>query len=196
RLAAIGLRPISALVDITNFLTFDVNRPLHAFDFDKLQGDLAVRGARPGEMILALNGKTYELDSAVTVIADNDGVQGLGGVIGSEASGCTEITTAVLLEAAPCDPIRTAATGRRPGVPMSWARRTLSRRCCGSTATTTFPWCRWCATRRCRGPRSISLKSAPRSCAAHSPRADSSRPSPSRSCRARRQSCSAAEPRS
>ncbi|HEV3174966.1 MAG TPA: phenylalanine--tRNA ligase subunit beta [Stellaceae bacterium] len=116
RLAAIGLRPISALVDITNFLTFDVNRPLHAFDAGKLQGDLAVRGARPGEMILALNGKTYELDSAVTVIADNQGVQGLGGVIGSEASGCTETTTSVLLEAALFDPLRTASTGRRLGI--------------------------------------------------------------------------------
>jgi phenylalanyl-tRNA synthetase beta chain len=116
RLTAIGLRPISALVDITNFLTFDVNRPLHAFDAGKLNGDLAVRGARPGEMILALNGKTYELDSAVTVIADNSGVQGLGGVIGSEASGCTESTTSVLLEAALFDPVRTAATGRRLGI--------------------------------------------------------------------------------
>jgi phenylalanyl-tRNA synthetase beta chain len=116
RLAAIGLRPISALVDITNFLTFDVNRPLHAFDAGKLQGDLAVRAARPGEMILALNGKTYELDSAVTVIADNQGVQGLGGVIGSEASGCTESTTSVLLEAALFDPVRTASTGRRLGI--------------------------------------------------------------------------------
>ncbi|HXP73208.1 MAG TPA: phenylalanine--tRNA ligase subunit beta [Stellaceae bacterium] len=116
RLTAIGLRPISALVDITNFLTFDVNRPLHAFDAGKLQGDLAVRAARPGEMIHALNGKTYELDSAVTVIADNNGVQGLGGVIGGEATGCTETTTAVLLEAALFDPVRTAATGRRLGI--------------------------------------------------------------------------------
>ena len=116
RLKAIGLRPISALVDITNFLTFDANRPLHAFDFDKLKGDLAVRGARSGEMILALNGKTYELDSGVTVIADNDGVQGLGGVIGSETSGCTETTTSVLLEAALFDPVRTASTGRRLGI--------------------------------------------------------------------------------
>jgi phenylalanyl-tRNA synthetase beta chain len=116
RLGGIGLRPISALVDITNFLTFDSNRPLHAFDFDKLEGDLAVRAARPGEMILALNGKTYELDSGVTVIADNRGVQGLGGVIGSEGSGCTEATTAVLLESALFDPVRTAATGRRLGI--------------------------------------------------------------------------------
>ena len=116
RLMAIGLRPISALVDITNFLTFDVNRPLHAFDAGKLQGDLAVRGARPGEMIHALNGKTYELDSAVTVIADNNGVQGLGGVIGGEATGCTETTTSVLLESALFDPLRTAATGRRLGI--------------------------------------------------------------------------------
>jgi phenylalanyl-tRNA synthetase beta chain len=116
RLTAIGLRPISALVDITNFLTFDVNRPLHAFDAGKLQGDLAVRGARPGEMIHALNGKTYELDAAVTVIADNNGVQGLGGVIGGESTGCTETTTSVLLEAALFDPLRTASTGRRLGI--------------------------------------------------------------------------------
>src|SRR5215469_14228169 len=116
RLVAIGLRPISALVDITNFLTFDVDRPLHVFDAEKLQGDLVLRGARSGEMILALNGKSYELDAAVTVIADNQGVQGLGGVIGGEASGCTETTTSVLLEAALFDPVRTASTGRRLGI--------------------------------------------------------------------------------
>ena len=113
RLEAIGLRPISALVDITNFLTFDLNRPLHVFDAGKLSGDVVVRLARDGETLLALNGQEYALDPEVTVIADGNGVQSLGGVIGGEATGCTEATTEVFIEAALFDPIRTAATGRR-----------------------------------------------------------------------------------
>jgi phenylalanyl-tRNA synthetase beta chain len=113
RLEAIGLRPISALVDITNFLTFDLNRPLHVFDAGRLDGDLTVRLAREGETLLALNGQEYALDPEVTVIADRNGVQSLGGVIGGEAAGCTEATTEGLIEAALFDPVRTAATGRR-----------------------------------------------------------------------------------
>jgi phenylalanyl-tRNA synthetase beta chain len=113
RLEAIGLRPISALVDITNFLTFDVNRPLHVFDAGRLAGDLTVRFARPGETLLALNGQEYALDAEMTAIADDAGVQSLGGVIGGEATGCTEATTEVLIEAALFDPVRTAATGRK-----------------------------------------------------------------------------------
>ena len=116
RLEAIGLRPISALVDITNFLTFDLNRPLHVFDAGKLEGDLTVRFARPGETLLALNGREYALDREMTVIADRAGVQSLGGVIGGEATGCTEATTEVFIEAALFDPVRTAATGRRLGI--------------------------------------------------------------------------------
>jgi phenylalanyl-tRNA synthetase beta chain len=113
RLEAIGLRPISALVDITNFLTFDLNRPLHVFDAGKLKGDLAVRFARPGEKLLALNGREYELDPEITAIADENGVQSLGGVIGGAPTGCTEATTEMFIEAALFDPLRTAATGRR-----------------------------------------------------------------------------------
>jgi phenylalanyl-tRNA synthetase beta chain len=113
RLEAIGLRPISALVDITNFVTFDLNRPLHVFDAGKLAGDLTVRFARPGEILHALNGREYELDPEITAITDANGVQSLGGVIGGEATGCTEATTEVFVEAALFDPIRTAATGRR-----------------------------------------------------------------------------------
>jgi phenylalanyl-tRNA synthetase beta chain len=113
RLEAIGLRPISALVDITNFVTFDLNRPLHVFDAGKLAGDLTVRFARPGERLLALNGRDYELDPEMTAIADRSGVASLGGVIGGERTGCTEATTEVFVEAALFDPIRTAATGRR-----------------------------------------------------------------------------------
>ncbi|MBV8736908.1 MAG: phenylalanine--tRNA ligase subunit beta [Alphaproteobacteria bacterium] len=113
RLEAIGLRPISALVDITNFLTFDLSRPLHVFDAGRLDGSLVVRLAREGETLHALNGQEYALDPDVTVIADRTGVQSLGGVIGGEATGCTAVTTEVYIEAALFDPIRTAATGRR-----------------------------------------------------------------------------------
>jgi phenylalanyl-tRNA synthetase beta chain len=113
RLESIGLRPISALVDITNLLTFDLNRPLHVFDAGKVKGDLVVRFAKPGEKLLALNGREYELDPEVTAIADDNGVQSLGGVIGGEPTGCTEATTEVFIEAALFDPVRTAATGRR-----------------------------------------------------------------------------------
>ena len=112
RLKAIGLRPISALVDITNFLTFDRARPLHVFDADTLTGHLTVRLARKGETLEALNGKSYELTGSETVIADDDGVLSLGGVVGGTSSGCTEGTVDVFVESALFDPIRTAATGR------------------------------------------------------------------------------------
>jgi phenylalanyl-tRNA synthetase beta chain len=113
RLRAIGLRPISALVDITNYVTFAFARPLHVFDAAKLTGGITVRLSRPGETIEALDGRTYALDGTVTVIADDAGPQGLGGVMGGEDTGCTEDTTEVLLEAALFDPLRTAATGRK-----------------------------------------------------------------------------------
>jgi phenylalanyl-tRNA synthetase beta chain len=113
RLAAIGLRPISALVDITNYFTIDRCRPLHVFDVDKLVGStLTVRSARAGETIEALNGKTYELAPGMTVIADAHGVESLGGVIGGMRSGCSEETTRIILECAYFDPKRTAETGR------------------------------------------------------------------------------------
>ncbi len=116
RLRAIGLRPISALVDITNLVTFDLGRPLHVFDADKLRGDLTMRMARAGEEIPALDGKTYALDPEMVVIADEAGPQGIGGVMGGEPSGCTEATTNVFLEVALFDPVRVAATGRRLGI--------------------------------------------------------------------------------
>ncbi|HEV2188810.1 MAG TPA: phenylalanine--tRNA ligase subunit beta [Stellaceae bacterium] len=113
RLESIGLRPISTLVDITNFLTFDLNRPLHVFDAGKVKGNLVVRFAKAGEKLMALNGREYVLDPEVTAIADANGVQSLGGVIGGEPTSCTEVTTEVFIEAALFDPVRTAATGRR-----------------------------------------------------------------------------------
>ena len=116
RLLAVGLRPISALVDVTNYLTLDVARPLHVFDADTLAGGIIVRPARAGESLKALNGKEYRLDETMTVIADHDGVLGLAGVIGGEASGCTGDTVNVFVECALFDPVRTAATGRRLGI--------------------------------------------------------------------------------
>ena len=126
KLAAIGLRPISILVDITNYITFDVSRPLHAFDADKVKGGIVVRLAREGETLAALNGKEYPLDPAMTVIADHERAEALGGIIGGETSGCTEETTNVFLEAAIFDTVRTAQTGRRLGV-ESDARYRLER---------------------------------------------------------------------
>ncbi|HEX9837527.1 MAG TPA: phenylalanine--tRNA ligase subunit beta, partial [Alphaproteobacteria bacterium] len=116
RLRAIGLRPISALVDITNFVTFDLARPLHVFDADTIAGDLTMRFARAGETLGALDGRTYTLDPDMVVIADRDGVQAIGGVMGGEGSGCGEDTTNVFLEVALFDAKRIAATGRRLGI--------------------------------------------------------------------------------
>jgi phenylalanyl-tRNA synthetase beta chain len=126
RLEAIGLRPISVLVDLTNFLTYDLNRPLHVFDAGKVKGDLVVRRARPGEKLLALNGREYELDAEMTAIADGNGVASLGGVIGGEPTGVTGATTEVFVEAALFDSVRTAATGRRLAI-LSDARYRFER---------------------------------------------------------------------
>jgi len=112
RLTSIGLRPISALVDITNFTTFDLDRPLHVFDATKLQGSLRVHRAQGGESLKALNGKDYVLTGGETAISDASGVISLGGVIGGESTGCNEATTDVFLEVALFDTVRTAATGR------------------------------------------------------------------------------------
>jgi phenylalanyl-tRNA synthetase beta chain len=116
RLTAIGLRPINALVDITNFITFDRGRPLHVFDADKVHGNLTVRRARNGEKLLALDGKTYTLDEAVCVIADEKGVESLSGIMGGEATGCSEKTTNVLMESALWDELNIAQTGRKLGI--------------------------------------------------------------------------------
>lgn len=113
RLTSIGLRPISALVDITNFVTFDLGRPLHVYDADKLKGDPTLRLAKDGEEILALDGKTYRLDSSMTVIADENGPQSIGGIMGGEATGCSDATTNVFLEVALFNPIAVARTGRK-----------------------------------------------------------------------------------
>ncbi|MBC8014091.1 MAG: phenylalanine--tRNA ligase subunit beta [Methyloceanibacter sp.] len=116
RLKAIGLRPINALVDITNFISYDRDRPLHVYDADRLTGAIRARLGRKGESFLALGGKTYEVDADCCVIADDRAVLGLGGVIGGEETGVTEATTNVIIESAYFDPKRTARTGRKLGI--------------------------------------------------------------------------------
>ena len=116
RLTAIGLRPINALVDITNFITYDRGRPLHVFDAKKVRGNLVVRRAQNGETLLALDGKTYTLDQGMCVIADEKGVESLAGIMGGEESGCDAGTTDVLIESALWDPPNIAQTGRKLGI--------------------------------------------------------------------------------
>ncbi|MEZ5921185.1 MAG: phenylalanine--tRNA ligase subunit beta [Parvularculaceae bacterium] len=116
RLRAIGLRPISALVDITNYMSYDRARPLHVYDAAKLKGEIYARLGRDGESFLALDDKTYAIDETMCVIADDNGVLGLGGVMGGEDTGCTEETRDVFVECAYFDPLRTAKTGRKTGI--------------------------------------------------------------------------------
>lgn len=113
RLKSAGQRPISALVDITNYVMLAYGRPAHAYDLAKLSGAIFARRAQDGETCLALNGKEYTLDSAMTVIADDNGVHDIAGIMGGEHSGCSETTTDVLLEVAYFDPVRIGDTGRK-----------------------------------------------------------------------------------
>ncbi len=112
KLKAIGLRPISALVDITNYFTFDRNRPLHVFDADKVQGDLRVHLAEGGEELLALDEKTYAFQRSHVVISDDRAVESIAGIMGGEESGCTGDTVNVFLESAYWNPVTTALTAR------------------------------------------------------------------------------------
>ncbi len=126
RLRAIGLRPINALVDVTNYISYDRGRPLHVYDAAKVSGPIRARLGRAGEDLLALDGKTYAIDESHCVIADETGVLGLGGVMGGEASGSTQDTTSVFVESAYFDPMRTASTGRKLGI-VSDARYRFER---------------------------------------------------------------------
>ena len=126
RLTSIGLRPINALVDVTNFFTVDLGRPLHVFDADRIQGGVLTFRHGAGENFLGLNGREYTTDPADCVIADAAGVQSLAGVMGGEATGCTEATTAVFIECALFDPVRVALTGRRHAI-VSDARQRFER---------------------------------------------------------------------
>ena len=116
RLKAIGLRPINAVVDVTNYIMMDRGRPLHVYDADKLKGAIRARMGRKGESFLALNGKTYEVDETMCVIADATHVHDIGGIMGGEDTGCTETTKNVLIECAYFDPVSIATTGRRLGL--------------------------------------------------------------------------------
>lgn len=116
RLRSAGQRPISALVDITNYLMLGLGRPAHAYDLATLTGAVVARRARDGEQVLALNEKTYTLDSGMTVIADDAGVHDIAGIMGGEHSGVSESTTDVLLEIAYFDPERIGMTGRKLGL--------------------------------------------------------------------------------
>lgn len=116
RLKSAGQRPISLLVDLTNYLMLGFGRPAHAYDLAKLKGAVVARRAKDGEQVLALNEKTYTLDSEMTVIADDVQVHDIAGIMGGEHSGVTESTTDVLLEIAYFDPARIGATGRKLGL--------------------------------------------------------------------------------
>ncbi len=126
RLLSVGLRPISALVDITNFFTMDLGRPLHVFDADRVQGGVLRFRPGAGETFRALNGRDYVADPADCVIADDAGVQSLAGVIGGDATGCTEATTSMFIECALFDPVHVALTGRRHAI-ISDARQRFER---------------------------------------------------------------------
>ncbi len=116
RLLAIGLRPINALVDVTNYMTFDQGRPLHVFDAAKVKGNLTVRRANEGDKVLALDTREYTLSPANVVIADDDGIESIGGIMGGEHSGCDENTIDVLIESALWDPMNIAKSGRSLGI--------------------------------------------------------------------------------
>jgi phenylalanyl-tRNA synthetase beta chain len=125
-LRAVGLRPISALVDITNYVMMDIGRPLHAYDADVVKGDIFIRLAKPGEKYMALNDKEYAFDEEMIVIGDDDGVDDLAGIMGGARTGCSDGTTNMFLEAAIFDQITTAATGRKLGI-ISDARYRFER---------------------------------------------------------------------
>ena len=116
RLKAVGLRPINALVDVTNYISLDRGRPLHVYDADKLKGAIRARLGKKGEKFVGLDGKTYDVDGTMCVIADDRAVLGFGGILGGEDTGCTPETKNILIECAYFDPLRTAATGRKAGV--------------------------------------------------------------------------------
>jgi phenylalanyl-tRNA synthetase beta chain len=126
RLMAVGLRPINALVDVTNYISLDRGRPLHVYDADKLKGAIRARLGRKGESFLGLDGKVHEVDETMCVIADDRAVLGLGGILGGQDTGVTHESKNILIECAYFDPQRTAATGRKTGI-VSDARYRFER---------------------------------------------------------------------
>ena len=112
RILALGLRPISAVVDVTNYVMFDLNRPLHAYDLDKIKNSISVRNSKKGETFKALDNKTYTLNENMCVIADDEGPLGLGGIIGGARSGTELVSKNILIEAAYFDPGVTRKTAK------------------------------------------------------------------------------------
>ena len=100
KILALGLRPISAVVDVTNYVMFDLNRPLHAYDADKIDKEIIVRNSKDGEEFEALDNKKYKLKKGMCVIADKSRVLGLGGIIGGTSTSTEFDTKNVLLESA------------------------------------------------------------------------------------------------
>jgi phenylalanyl-tRNA synthetase beta chain len=126
RLRDVGLRPINALADITNFVSQGWGRPLHAYDADKVQGTMLLRNARAGETLDGLDGREHELDETMCVIADDQGPLCLGGILGGVRSSCTDETVNLFMECASWDPEEIAKTGRKTGI-VSDARYRLER---------------------------------------------------------------------
>ncbi|PUB15502.1 phenylalanine--tRNA ligase subunit beta [Yoonia sediminilitoris] len=112
QLRAIGLRPISFLVDVTNWFTYDLNRPLHVFDMDKVKGNLRVHRAAGGETLVALDDKEYTLQQGQMVISDDTGPESIAGIMGGSTTGCSDETVNVFVESAYWDPVQIAYTGR------------------------------------------------------------------------------------
>jgi phenylalanyl-tRNA synthetase beta chain len=158
KLKAIGQKPISCLVDITNFISIDLGRPLHVYDQAKLQGGLVARRAKPGETVLALNGKTYTLDETMTVIADEAQVHDIGGIMGGEDSGVSDTTTDVVIECAYFDPEHIAKTGQKLGL-TSDARQRFERGVDPAFLDDGLAIATWLVTEHCGGVPSAVTRS-------------------------------------
>lgn len=153
KLTAIGQRPISVLVDITNFVMIDLGRPLHVYDKAKLKGGLVARKARAGEQVLALNGRTYTLDETMTVIADEAQVHDIGGIMGGEDSGVSDATTDVIIECAFFDPEHIARTGQKLSL-TSDARQRFERGVDPAFLDEGLAIATWLVTEHCGGTAS------------------------------------------
>lgn len=126
RLTAVGQKCISALVDVTNYISLDIGRPLHVFDADKIEKDITVAPAKKGDRLEALDGKTYELEEGMTTVRDSSAILSLAGIMGGMQSSCTESTTRVFIESAYFDPIQIAGTGQSLRI-LSEARTRFER---------------------------------------------------------------------
>ena len=161
KLTAIGQKPISALVDITNFVSIDLGRPLHVYDQAKLKGGLVARRAKAGETVLALNGKTYTLDETMTVIADEAQVHDIGGIMGGEDSGVSDATTDVIIECAYFDPEHIARTGQKLGL-TSDARQRFERGVDPAFLDDGLAIATWLVTEHCGGtPSAVTRAGQP-----------------------------------